>query len=162
MVVVDSSALIPLARVGRLDLISNSFESVRTTDAVQEEVLVAGKPGTTALQTFLTDVSIHSTPAEAERVAELDGLAVTDASVLLLADERSEVMLANDKGLIEVGRTFGVDCWWVTTLLLSVTKEGDLTGDQAGDVLYDLVDTGMNLHPKVYSRVLAALEDLDS
>lgn len=162
MVVVDSSAVIPLARVGRLDLIANSFESVRTTQAVQEEVLVEGKPGMSALQTFFNDVSIQSIPPEAEQIAELEGLAVADASVLLLADERSEVLLANDRGLIEVGRALGVDCWWVTTLLLSLTKEGDLTGDEAGDLLYDLVDTGMNLHPKVYSRVLAALEDLDS
>lgn len=162
MVVIDSSALIPLARVGRLDLISDRFGSVRTTQEVQDEVLVEGQPGTTALQTFLDDVSIESTPADAEKVAEMEGVAVADASVLLLAHERSEVLLANDKGLIEVGKALGVDCWWVTTLLLRVTKDGTLSGDEASDLLYNLVDNGMNLHPKVYARVLAAIEDLDS
>lgn len=162
MVVIDSSALIPLAQVGRLDLISDTFERIRTSQEVQAEVLVEGKPGMTVLQTFFKDVSVHSTPKDAERIAELEGIAVADASVLLLAQELSDVLLANDKGLIEVGRALGVECWWVTTLLLRATKDGTLTGDEASDLLYNLVDSGMNLHPKVYARVLAAFEDLDS
>ncbi len=36
MVVVDASALIPLARVGRLDLIETAFNEGRTTEAVRE------------------------------------------------------------------------------------------------------------------------------
>jgi predicted nucleic acid-binding protein len=34
MVVVDSSALIPPAWVGRLDLVSTTFDEIRTTEAV--------------------------------------------------------------------------------------------------------------------------------
>jgi predicted nucleic acid-binding protein len=37
MVVVDSSALIPLAWVGRLKLISTAFDEIRTTELVQDE-----------------------------------------------------------------------------------------------------------------------------
>ena len=56
MVVVDSSALIPLAWIWRLDLASTAFEDVKTTEAVREEVL-------------------------------MEGIAETDASVILLAKE---------------------------------------------------------------------------
>lgn len=160
MVVVDSSALIPLAWVGRLDLITETFGQVHTSEEIPDEVLVEGKPGTTALQAFLEDGSVHSTPAKAESVAELEGIAVGDASVILLAKHLSEVLLANDKGLIEVARTQGIECWWVTTLLLRATKEGTRTGDEASDLLYDLVDSGMNLHPKVYTRVQGAFDEL--
>jgi predicted nucleic acid-binding protein len=85
---------------------------------------------------------------------------VADASVILLAEDDEEILLANDKGLIEVARSHGVECWWVTTLLLSCTKNGDLTADEATDLLYDLVDKGMNLHPKVYSQVQRKLREL--
>jgi len=54
MVVVDSSALIPLARVGRLDLIPAVFETIATTEAVAREVVVEGKPGAAALEEFLS------------------------------------------------------------------------------------------------------------
>ncbi|WP_255192653.1 hypothetical protein [Natronobeatus ordinarius] len=160
MVVVDSSALIPLAWVGRLDLVSTTFDDVRTTEAVREEVLTEGKRGTAALDEFLEGVTIHETQAEAGEVASLEGVAVADASVILLAASDEERLLANDKGLIEVTRSHGVECWWVTTLLLRCTNEGDLSADEATDVLYELVDEGMNLHPKVYAQVQKKLREL--
>lgn len=160
MVVVDSSALIPLAWVGRLDLISTAFDEIRTTERVREEVLTEGKRGTAALDEFLAEVAIHDTPAWADDVASMEGIAVADASVMLLTEGDEEILLANDKGLIEVARSHGVECWWVTTLLLSCTKNGDLTADEATDLLYDLVDEGMNLHPKVYSQVQKKLREL--
>jgi predicted nucleic acid-binding protein len=160
MVVVDSSALIPLAWIGRLDLISATFDDVRTTEGVQEEVLTEGKRGTAALDEFLTNVDVHDTPAAAEEVASMEGIAVADASVILLAADDEEILLANDKGLIEVARSHGVECWWVTTLLLSCAKEDCLTAEEATDLLYDLVDEGMNLHPKVYAQVQKKLREL--
>jgi len=80
--------------------------------------------------------------------------------VILLAENQSDVLLANDKGLIEVARSHDVECWWVTTLLLSLAKRGTLDGDEAATVLYDLVDRGMNLHPKVYAQVERKLREI--
>ncbi|WP_251342091.1 hypothetical protein [Haloplanus halophilus] len=160
MVVVDSSALIPLAWVGRLDLIPTAFDEVRTTEEIRAEVLTEGKRGTATLEGFLADVTVHDTPTRSENVASMEGIAVADASVILLAEDDEEILLANDKGPIEVARSHGVECWWVTTLLLSCTKNGDLTADEATDLLYDLVDEGMNLHPKVYSQVQKKLREL--
>ena len=160
MVVLDSSALIPLAWVGRLDLVSATFEEIHTTEDVRAEVLVEGKRGTAALDALFEGVAVHETPSEADGVASLEGVAVADASVILLADEEGEVLLANDKGLIEVARSHGVECWWVTTLLLGCAKSGVLTAEEATDLLYDLVDEGMNLHPKVYTQVQRKLREL--
>lgn len=160
MVVVDSSALIPLAWVGRLDLIRTQFDEVRTVDGVRDEVLVEGKRGTAALDSFLDDVETKERPANAERVAELEGIAATDAAVVLLAAETGDPLLANDGALVEVGRTHGIDCWWVTTLLLACADDGTLTADEATGVLYGLVDEGMNLHPRVYTQVQAKLREL--
>lgn len=110
MVVVDSFALIPLAWVGRLELVSTAFDEIRTTELVQNEVLTEGKRGTAALDTFLVDIPIHGTPAAADDVAVMEGIAVADASVILLAEADEEILLANDKGLIEVARSHGVNC----------------------------------------------------
>ncbi|WP_204959955.1 hypothetical protein [Salinigranum salinum] len=72
----------------------------------------------------------------------------------------SEHVSTRFNSLVEVARSHGVECWWVTTLLLKRTKEGELTADEATDVLYDLVDEGMNLHPKVYAQVQKKLQEL--
>lgn len=160
MVVVDSSTLIPLAWVGRLDLISSTFEEIITTEAVREEVLTEGKRGTAVLADFLDDADVHATPTNADKVASMEGIATTDASVLLLTADTGAILLANDKGLIEIARSHSVECWWVTTLLLSATKTGMVSSPEATDILYDLVADGMNLHPKVYARVQQELRDL--
>lgn len=160
MVVVDSSALIPLAWVGRLDLVPAVFDEVETTEMVADEVLVEGKRGTAALDRFLDDVAIRDPPAEAEDGAVLEGIAVADASVVLRAEDSDDVLLANDKGLIEVARSHAVDCWWVTTLLLKCTNDGIVDSEESKDVLYDLVDAGMNLSPQVYVRVQRKLNEV--
>jgi len=160
MTVLDSSALIPLAWVGRLDLLDAVFADLRTVDPVREEVLTPGKPGTAALDAFLEDVTVHDVPAEAGDVAALERIETTDAAVVLLAAERAEPLVANDRGLVAVARSHDVETWWVTSVLLRAATEGILSGEEASDVLYDLVDEGMNLHPKVYSRLQRKLDDV--
>jgi predicted nucleic acid-binding protein len=160
-VVVDSTALIPLAWVGRLDLVATAFDEVRTTEEVRAEVLTEGKRGTGALNGFLEGVAVHHTPAAADEAAAMDRIMVADTSVILLAEDDEEILLANDKGLTEVARSHGVECWWMTTLLLGCTRNGDLTADEATDLLYDLVDEGMNLHPMVDSQVQKRLREFE-
>jgi hypothetical protein len=48
----------------------------------------------------------------------------------------------------------------VTTLLFQCTEDGAVTAAEDVDVLYDLVDEGMNLHPKVYAQVHKKLREL--
>ena len=160
MVVVDSSALIPLSWVGRLDLIEDTFDEKRTTEGVRDELLTGGQRGTAALKDFVDDSEVLGPHPDAEEVAQLEGIAVTDASVVLTAEDGEEILLANDKGLINVGRSHNVESWWVTTLLLKCTKQETLSADEASDVLYDLVDEGMNLHPKLYSKVQRKLDEI--
>lgn len=161
MAVLDSSALIPLARVGRLELVSRTFDALYTTDAVREEVTTEGKRGSAVLAEFLEDVSIQNVPSGTEDVAEKEGITTTDASVIILANERDGILSANDKGLIETARSHNVESWWVTTLLLKNTKDGTLTADESESILYDLVDEGMNLHPKIYTKVQKKLRKLE-
>lgn len=160
MVVVDSSALIPLAWVGRLDLVTAVFDDVATTDGVVEEVLVDGKQGTAALDRFLDDVTVHERPDRAEVIATQEGIAVTDGAVVLLAEDHADVLLANDRGLTEVARTHGIECWWIPTLLLKCAKEEVIDAETASDLLYELVNEGMNLTPQVYTQIQRKLEDL--
>ena len=160
MVVVDSSALIPLSWVGRLDLITAVFDDVQTTEIVEDEVLVAGKRGTTALERFLAEVTIRRAPDASESVATMAGIAVGDASVVLLAAESDQPLLANDRGLVTVARSHDVDPWWVTTLLLACANEGVLDANEANEVLYNLVSEGMNLSPQVYAKVQKKLEEV--
>lgn len=155
-----TSAISPLRTISQpRPFVSTAFDEVRTTEAVENEVLTEGKRGIATLAEFLTEMAVHDTPARADEVATMEEIAVTDGSVVLLAADW-EILLANDKALAEVARTHDVDCWWVRTLLLSCANDGELSAAAASDVLYDLVDVGMNLQPRVYSQVQQKLRDV--
>lgn len=153
MAVLDASALIPLARVGELHLLRTTLDELRTTAGVRDEVLVDGKRGTAVLRTFLEDVRLHDPSPDADDVAALEGISTTDAALVLLAIQTGERLVSNDKALLDVARSHEVEGWWVTTVLLKATKEHHLSPDRASDLLYELVDEGMNLEPRVYTRL---------
>lgn len=160
-VVVDSSALIPLSRVGHLDLIDCTFDDILTTEGVAEEVLTGGNRGAANIHAMWDDVVVKQTLDAAEDRAEIEGISTVDACVTIWAEEVDAVLLANDKSLIEAARSHNVECWWVTTLLLKCTKERQLRSDEAKEILYDLVDEGMNLSPQIYSKVQKKFEEID-
>lgn len=165
MVVVDSSVLIPLSKTGDLELIQAIFSDVYILDSVKDEILVKGKKGTGSIKSFIEDYSskikIKQTPNKSEKIADLEGITTTDAGVILFAKKQNDVLLANDKALIEIAKTHNIDCWWLTTLLLKCRKEKIVTTQEARNILYNLVDKGINLDPKVYSEIQKKLEEIE-
>ncbi len=82
----------------------------------------------------------------------------TDASLLLEAKQNNKGLLTNDKTLIRVAETRGITTLWVTTLILKHVKEGSITKEEAKELLYKLIETGMNLNSKVYSKILKKID----
>lgn len=74
-------------------VLTTAFDDIRTTKVVHEEDLTEGKRGTAALDEFLEDVAVHGTPDAADEVASMEGVAETDASVILLAGANEEILL---------------------------------------------------------------------
>ena len=156
--IVDSSALIPLSKIGRLNLIKN-LEDVKTTKKVKKETVKEGKGrrGTSKIKEALEEWIQTREIRESERVKEisdLEGISRTDASLLLMAERNNKGLLTNDKALIRVAETRGITTLWVTTLILKHVKEGSITKEEAKELLYKLIETGMNLNSKVYSKIL--------
>lgn len=163
MVVVDSSALIPLARAGRLSLIQKVYDEIYAPEEVYEETVKEGegKPGTAELKEFFEGVEIEEADSKkSKEIAKMEGIAQADVSVVLMAEERNNILLANDKGLIEFARLRGVDCHWTTTLLLLAVKREIVSKGEGKEILYDLVDGGMNLKNKIYARILKEIDNI--
>ncbi len=163
MVVVDSSVLIPLSKIGKLELIKDSFEKVITTGYIYSEVVEEGKgrKGTSKIKDcFERWIEVKTVDRQmSEDIAELEGINIADASLLILAEDTSSILLTNDRALIMIAKTRNIEYYWLTTLILKSTKEGRLETVEGKAILGDLVDAGMNLKPQVYSRILKILDD---
>ena len=68
--------------------------------------------------------------------------------------------MTSDGWLIKVAKTQGVDILWTTTLVLLVTKNGDLSKKDGKHLLRDLASSGLYLKADVYAALIEAIEDL--
>lgn len=88
----------------------------------------------------------------------MEGIERADASLILMAEERGDMLLSNDLALIRVARSRGVESLWLTTLILAMTAKGKMTKAGAKAVLMELIEAGLRLSPEVYASVLGRLE----
>lgn len=162
MTILDSSALIPLARTGNLNLL-NQLEQLKTTPEIRKEVLEQGKgkKGTSELKKLFEKVEVKETNSKkAEEIVKLEGITKADASLTLLAEKEEEVLLSNDKALIQIARMKNIECYWLTTLILISVKKGILSKDEAKEILYNLVQEGMNLKNNVYTKIMREIDKM--
>lgn len=164
MAIVDSSVLIPLSRIGKLSLLKRFFNSIKITHDVYEEIK-AGTTGVSEIEKACKDWIFLSKPKNFEEVnyiSKMEGIERADASIILLARERQDILLSNDFALIMIARSKGIECWWLTTFLLRCLERKIITKKEAKQILFDLVQAGMRLSNDVYAAILKEIEDLKS
>jgi len=162
MVVVDSSVLIHLSRIGKLSLLKTFFKKIIITPNIYEEM----KEGTIGISEFekaLEDWIILNKPKnlnEIEIVSKLERIEKPDASIIILAREKRDIILSNDYALIKVARSKSIECWWLTTFILHCLARKKIIKEEAKQILFDLVESGMRLDNAVYTAILKEIENM--
>lgn len=162
MVVVDSSVLIPLSRTGKLSLLKIFFKKIRITNDIYEE-MKAGSTGVSEIEKACKDWIFLNELKNLEKIndiSRLEGIENADASIILLAEEKQDILLSNDFALIAIARSKGIECWWLTTFLLRCLERKIITKKEAKQALFDLVQEGMRLSNEVYSAILKEIEGM--
>ena len=162
MAVVDSSVLIHLSRIGKLTLLKRLFKNIRITNDVYEEIK-AGNIGVSEIEKACNNWIFLSQPKnfyEVNNISKLEGIEKADASIILLAEERQDILLSNDFALIMIARSKGIECWWLTTFLLRCLERKIMTKKEAKQIIFDLVQSGMRLSNDVYAAILKEIEDM--
>lgn len=161
--IADSSVLIHLSRIGRLEFLKEFGEIKITEDVYRETVEEAkGREGVSSIEKACGSwISVIKMGDEKKirELAEQDGIENADASLILLAEEKEEILLSNDYYLIRAARGRGVECWWLTTLLLRAVKGKKIKKEEAKQMLLNLVESGIRLSIEVYAAVLKRIDE---
>ena len=160
MVVVDSSVLIPLLRIGKLSILQKFFKKVTITQEVHEEIK-QGKIGFYEFEKAFTSwIVVDRSKRKEEKKESFEHAIIgkADASLILLAKNKKDILLSNDAALILAARSEGVECWWLTTFILRCLKKRVLTKNEAKNLLFDLIEAGMRLENNVYAAMLKEIE----
>lgn len=158
MVVVDTSILIHLSRIGELSLLKRYFKKIIITKDVHDEI-AEGKVGYTEIKgAQWIQIGKPQDQDKIRKLSTLEGIEKADASLVLLANEKNDRLLSNDAALIMVARSKGIACWWLTTFLLRCLDKKLISKREAQQILYDVVQSGMRLQNVVYSAILKEIE----
>jgi predicted nucleic acid-binding protein len=170
VVVCDSGPLIHLSRVGRIQLLRKLFDSVLIPPSVYRETVQEAKAlrkhGTSAIERALDDgwiKVIGMCPSEMDlvkKLAENESIEIEDAQVIFLAEKYSTGLVTNDRWIIRIAVSLGIDALWTTTLILLAVKKKIISRNQGKEILRKLVLTGLYLRTDVYEAILSALEEI--
>jgi len=159
MIVSDSTALILLARIGRLELLREVVGEVWIPEAVAAEVRKPGKPGAEALEVALDDWIHVARVRDRERVEGLPRrLGLGEREAIVLAVEREATLLSDDKAARREAQAQGVDVTGLLAVLLEAKARGLIP--EVKGVLDELVGEGFRLAPDLYEAVLREAGEL--
>lgn len=159
-VVADSAPLIYFSAVSQFDLLRLYFSSVLIPNAVHEEVVRAGDKQHGALETragveegWITVVD----PTNDSRIAFLlaQGMTLTDAHVVALAQERqTDLLIADDAMVRKQAQSLGLPLSGTLGILLNAQRDGYLSDLKV--MLDQLIAAGFYLQPNgpLYKELL--------
>ena len=163
MIVVDASALIALAKMGRLRLLREThggalIGSLVKTEAVDQGRLAAA-PEAVHIELGLEEgwiLEAESTPKETlltESLLKSTRLHPGEAESLALAHVRKLKLVVDDKEARAMARAMGIEHLGTAALLLGAFVSGHLTHDALEDAMRDLPKVTW-LSPEVVAEIL--------
>ncbi len=158
IVVSNSSVIIALARICRLDLLEKLFSEIFAPETVWREVAVGDKPGS---EKILGASFIHVEKTRDERFASLlkefiDG---GEAEAIALALEvNADLLLVDDRDARRLARRLGLQVMGTLGVIALAKYRGLVT--KVKPVIDELVEKGFWISKKILEKFLRELGEL--
>ncbi len=162
MPIIDTSCLIYFIRIKKLSLLKSLFSEISITQEVLKEI-EGGVKGITEIKEKLNDWIFIEKQENKQAIFELskeENIEYTDASLILLAKKKKDILVSNDSALIKIARIKGVECWWLTRCIIEALRRKIIQKKEAKEILLSLVENGMYLDNKVYASLLSEIDKL--
>ena len=160
IVVSDTSPVLNLVRIGRLQLLPSLYRQVLIPPAVYQELTTSRRGDTAAIDLVGEPWLIVASPTDQTRVRELrESLDPGEAEAIVLAIERRASLLLMDE---KRGRQTATAAGLTVIGLLGVVTKAKRSGliDLGKPVLDELIRTARFwIGPDLYAAVLAELEE---
>ncbi len=159
-VLVDSSTLIALARIGKLDMLRGLFEEIFITKAIKQEILMGGSPDTEvfreAFDEWIRVIDYEGKTNELKKY----GLDSGEASLFLAArpDDRLVIDEANARRFAE---TRGLRYTGLIGLLVAAVRRKRLERKDALEMLNKLATGDFRMTPELYVWARDRIEGAD-
>ena len=155
MVVVNSSPIISLGKIGRLDLLHKVFGKIIIAKQVYEEII--SKPyeeEAIALKKAVEDEWIKVQSSEEIK----SNLGTGESASIYLASKIRQILIADDKKAVFVADTFGIECHGTLyVVMLALNKKVIKNKEEAIEILNSLIENKLYLSSDVLSEFYGLL-----
>ncbi len=168
LLVLNSTPLIYLAKVGQVYLIWKLKADKITSKSVKHEVVDKGRakgvPEAEALSKLFDEEVVRilepTNESFLKSLLAIRGLAVADAEVLALAKEQRAVAIIDDKLARNVAKVNSISCAGTAQLLISAVEENLITKKQARSSLDQMIAQGWRCGPEDYAGILRKFDEV--
>jgi len=161
LIVADSAPLIYLSKIGRLDLLKKLYGKIMIPQGVWNEVVTKaqGRAGASELETGTREGWIKVERVTLPKRLLDEGAEEVEAEVIALAKKMNLPLLTNDRVLVTIARTTGVEARWLTQAVIDASKAKILSTREARVLLRDLVRAGLRIRSEVLAEAVHMIED---
>lgn len=157
MVVVNSTPLLYLTKIGKLRKIIEHFGLIVIPEAVYDEIvrrgMALGKPEAQVINESIKDGRIKVEKVK-KILGEIKGLHRGEVEALSLAKGRRDAIIIDDKSAYEYAKILRIKALRSIRVMLTLMKDRELTFDDLKKNLRLLSQSGFWLTADVYARIL--------
>ncbi|MEM3581067.1 MAG: hypothetical protein QXQ64_07380 [Candidatus Bathyarchaeia archaeon] len=168
VIVSNSTPLIYLAKIGRLNIIRNLFERIFIPEAVFEEAVTRGKELNIS-DAYIIEKAVGTWIIRERIQPEIDAeYRFLDTNTRLGSGEKEAIklckqlnakyLIADDKEARRVSKILNITPIGTCSIIIQTYKQTTITKNEARLILNELLKVGFRIDPELYHRLLNQLE----
>ncbi|MFP4051894.1 MAG: hypothetical protein ACLFVB_09165 [Thermoplasmata archaeon] len=159
-VLIDSSTLIALAKIGELDFLNIYNDKIYITEEIRDEVTEKDRPENLVISKNVGDwIKIIEKP-DGDHYSGLKGLDEGEKTLLNYAKENDDVMLLLDENEARaVAKAEGFDFTGTLGLIVFLYEKNKLSKKRANKIVKKLAHSDFRMTVDLYDWVLGKLSD---
>lgn len=152
----NSSPLICLAKIGRLEILKGLFKNIIITEDVKKEILVLEKSGYSIIEKAIKEGWIRIMNPKNPLNLGLDS---GENSVINLAKETNQELIIDDNKAIKIAISMNLKFLRTTTVILKALNKKLINKKQATSCIHRLVENGYYISSYYYSKILQSIDN---
>ena len=158
IIISDSSPLISLAIIGKLDILTHLYDEIYVRTAVYKEVVKSNKSFAKELKSFLQG-KIKNVKNKMAVDILLSDIGAGEAEAIILAlEQHPDVVLIDDLKARRFARIKGLNVMGTMGLLLMAKKAGLI--EEIKPLLSNLLSNNIRISPKIIDITLHAADEM--
>ncbi len=146
MAFIDTNVLYLLLKKKKLGILGKLFRELKITESVKKEL----EEGNVKVPKYIKVIKDKKPKFQHKKLSYVD--------LSILETIGDEILITNDKKLLEIGRLLGKKVVWLTSILILAVKKEILGKEEAKNLLRLLILNGMYIRSDVLLEVLERLD----